>query len=576
MKNRSKNKSNSNKRKILIILFSIIIMIIGFAYKYHSLNESITYDQVIKNINNGEIKEIHASNNDSNRITVFFKNGKQTTSTISSLEDLSKIVSDNIKEGNEITFKIDNSFPFTTELFTCLICIITTLFLFKKLPLSNDNYSINPISSNVSFDDVAGIDSEKEQLEEIVKFLKSPKNYTSAGAKIPKGILLTGEPGTGKTLLAKAIAGEANVPFFQVTGSSFDEKFVGVGASRIRTLFKKAKKVSPSIIFIDELDSLAASRYNTNQHNEQSLNQLLSEMDGFTSNDNVIVIAATNHFEILDTAITRPGRFDRKVFLPLPDLLSREKILEVHSKNKSFDESISLDEIAKKTVGFSGADLENILNESAIYAVNHGRKYISKEDINEAIARVLIGLEKKNSIISEKDRYLTAVHESGHAIISEILRPDVKNFGISITPRGAAGGYNFFNESDKFYNTRQDLENLIKVSYGGRAAEELILKDISTGARSDLEKASKIAYDLINVYGMNSILVKIKDHKSYNETMENLRLDQIENLCTKCYEETKKLLESNILVLEKLSKLLLEKESLSQEEISAFMQDNLK
>ena len=438
-----------------------------------------------------------------------------------------------------------------------------------------DDYAKEIKKSNVKFSDVAGIDEEKEQLEEIVNFLKYPQRYTANGAKIPKGILLDGEPGTGKTLLAKAIAGEAGVPFFQTTGSSFEEELVGVGASRVRKLFRKAKKESPCIIFIDEIDFLARSRYKGKSDSEQTLNQLLAEMDGFDSDDNVIVIAATNHIEILDPALIRSGRFDRHISVPMPDILAREKILQVHAKNKKFEEDISLKEIAKKTVGFSGADLKNLLNEAVIYSVNHGSNgIITKEAIDESIARILLGLQKRNSAITEEERRLLAVHESGHAIISAIVRPEVKNLGISIIPRGTAGGYNFFGSTDRIYQRKTELFKQMQVSYGGRIAEDVIFDDISSGAETDLEEATEIAYQMTMKFAMNETLItKIHGEDDFNTHLDSVKIDKVEKLCQQAYNSAYAIIQENKKQLLGLADLLIEKEYLSQEEVEKFLKE---
>ena len=438
-----------------------------------------------------------------------------------------------------------------------------------------DDYAKEIKKSNVKFSDVAGIDEEKEQLEEIVNFLKYPQRYTENGAKIPKGILLDGEPGTGKTLLAKAIAGEAGVPFFQTTGSSFEEELVGVGASRVRKLFRKAKKESPCIIFIDEIDFLARSRYKGKSDSEQTLNQLLAEMDGFDSDDNVIVIAATNHIEILDPALIRSGRFDRHISVPMPDILAREKILQVHAKNKKFEEDISLKEIAKKTVGFSGADLKNLLNEAVIYSVNHGSNgIITKEAIDESIARILLGLQKRNAAITEEERRLLAVHESGHAIISAIVRPEVKNLGISIIPRGTAGGYNFFGITDRIYQRKTELFKQMQVSYGGRIAEDVIFDDISSGAEDDLEEATEIAYQMTMKFAMNETLItKIHGEYDFNTHMDSIKIDEVEQLCQQAYDSAYVIIQENKKQLLWLADLLIEKEYLSQEEVEKFLKE---
>lgn len=439
----------------------------------------------------------------------------------------------------------------------------------------DDYYTTKIKKIEVKFSDVAGIDEEKEQLEEIVNFLKYPQRYTENGAKIPKGILLDGEPGTGKTLLAKAIAGEAGVPFFQTTGSSFEEELVGVGASRVRKLFRKAKKESPCIIFIDEIDFLARSRYKGKSDSEQTLNQLLAEMDGFDSDDNVIVIAATNHIEILDPALIRSGRFDRHISVPMPDILAREKILQVHAKNKKFEEDISLKEIAKKTVGFSGADLKNLLNEAVIYSVNHGSNgIITKEAIDESIARILLGLQKRNSAITEEERRLLAVHESGHAIISAIVRPEVKNLGISIIPRGTAGGYNFFGITDRIYQRKTELFKQMQVSYGGRIAEDVIFDDISSGAEDDLEEATEIAYQMTMKFAMNETLItKIHGEDDFNTHLDSVKIDEVEQLCQQAYDSAYAIIQENKKQLLGLADLLIEKEYLSQEEVEKFLKE---
>ena len=428
------------------------------------------------------------------------------------------------------------------------------------------------VKSNVKFEDVAGLDEEKKQLEEIVMFLKSPKKYLQNGAKIPKGVLLYGEPGTGKTLLAKAIAGEAGVPFFEVTGSSFEEKLVGVGASRIRELFKKAKKHAPCIIFIDELDAVARRRYEKGNDSEQSLNQLLAEMDGFKSNDNVIVIAATNYKEVLDKAILRKGRFDRLVHVTLPDVTAREEILCVHAKNKKMSKDVDLKKIAMKTVGLSGADLENILNEAAIDATNQGKTYISAHDIDEAIIRILVGLEKKNVFIRQEDKRITATHEAGHAIVSAILRPNVKNFGISIMQRGETFGYNYFDVIETKHMQYTDLINQICVLYGGRVAENIILGEVSVGAADDLKKASQIAYSMVSKFAMGeSLLVANENEPEYSKGLIGKQIEEAEAICKKLEKETEGIIKENRQVIQELASLLLEKEFLSTKEIDEFL-----
>lgn len=578
-------KKTKKKRIIKIISIIVVLLIIIFAIIYNSGiinpdgNVSLTYDQVITYVKNGDITKIDVSQ-DANEVTVVMKDGTKGEVIIPSLDEFSSFVSKEIENGSEIEFKIEKTNKIlntiVSSLFTLLLYLIVISILLKKMYNIGGNYDVKPVTSNVTFKDVAGIDEEKEQLIEIIEFLKNPKKYTDMGARIPKGILLNGDPGTGKTLLAKAIAGEAGVPFISATGSSFEEKFVGVGASRVRKLFKKAKKLAPCIIFIDELDSVAESRYTGKSYSEQTLNQLLSEMDGFDSRDNIIVIAATNHIEVLDSAITRPGRFDRQIFIPKPDVIAREEILKIHARNKKFAEDVSLSNIAKKTVGFSGADLQNILNEATIYAVNQGKKCIFKSDIDEAIARVLIGLQKKNAAITDKDKRLTSVHEAGHAIVSAIERPEIKNFGISIIPRGRAGGYNFFDEFDSMVSRKSDMLKQIQVLYGGRAAEQIILGDISDGAANDLERASRIAHLMVTKFAMDSsFLVKIESENEYNQQLDIQRMKQAEKICKDQYDKVEEIIESHKDAVNKLSNILYEKEYLTQEEVSEFIKENL-
>lgn len=579
---------NHTKKKRIIKTISIIVvlLIIIGAIIYNSgiinpgNNVSLTYDQVITYVKNGDITKIDVSQ-DANKVTVVMKDGTKGEVMIPSLDEFSSFLLEEIENGSEIEFNIEKNNKILDSIISYLLSLSVYLILIsillKKMYNIGGNYDVKPVTSNVRFEDVAGIDEEKGQLIEIIEFLKYPEKYTDMGAQIPKGILLNGAPGTGKTLLAKAIAGEAGVPFISVNGSSFEEKFVGVGASRVRKLFKKAKEMAPCIIFIDELDSVAESRYTGRSYSEQTLNQLLSEMDGFDERDNIIVIAATNHIKVLDPAIMRPGRFDRQIFVPIPDVIAREEILKIHARNKKFAQDVSLSNIAKKTVGFSGADLKNVLNEAAIYAVNQEKNCISKSDIDEAIARVLIGLQKKNAAVTEDDKRLTSVHEAGHAIVSALIRPNVKNFGISIIPRGRAGGYNFFDEFDSMVSRKADMLKQIQVLYGGRVAEQLILDDISDGAANDLEKASKIAHLMVTKFAMDGkLLVKIESENEYNQQLDIERMKEAENICKDQYDQVKKIIESHKEAVIKLSNILYQKEYLTQEEVSEFIKENLR
>ncbi len=573
------NKNGKGSRIIEIAIMVLwLILIVSFVFQNANKDDRVlTYDEVIVAIKEGEVEKITAREG-SLSIQVVMKDETEKNAIIPSIEELSKIILSEMENGNQIEFEIGAS-SFLASILSSLLSFGLTIVFFvymMKRMTGDSNYSVKPVTSKVRFSDVAGIDEEKAQLEEVVTFLKNPDRYIRMGARIPKGILLNGDPGTGKTLLAKAIAGEAGVPFFQATGSSFEEKFVGVGADRVRKLFAEAKKVAPCIIFIDEIDSVAQNRYSGKSYSEQTLNQLLSEMDGFSTDENVIVIAATNHIDILDPAITRPGRFDRHVFIPKPDVIAREKILRLHAKNKKFSSDVSFKDIAKRTVGFAGADLENLLNEAAIYSVNNRKNYISASDIDEAIARVLVGLKKGEAAISDKEKYLTAVHEAGHAIVSAVIRPDIKNFGISIVPRGNAGGYNVFDESDNTYRRKSDLLLQMRVLYGGRVAEELILKDISSGASNDLERASQIAHMMITRFSMNgSLLTKITSEGNFNQQLDSKSVEEAEKICRENYDETKKVVESHIDQIKKLATVLFEREYLSQQDVEEFIRNNL-
>ena len=442
----------------------------------------------------------------------------------------------------------------------------------------------------VTFKDVAGLEEEKQDLEEIVDFLKDPGKYTKAGARIPKGVILVGPPGTGKTLIAKAVAGEAGVPFFSISGSDFVEMFVGVGASRVRDLFDNAKKNSPCIIFIDEIDAVARRRGaglgGGHDEREQTLNQLLVEMDGFGVNEGIIVIAATNRVDILDPAILRPGRFDRKVAVGLPDVRGREAILKVHAANKHLGDDVNLQQIAQTTAGFSGADLENLLNEAAIDSAKCDRGFIVQKDIQDAFVKVGIGTEKKSKVISEKDRRITAYHEAGHAILFHVL-PDVGPvYSVSIIPTGmGAAGYTMpLPEKDELFNTRGQMLQMITVSLGGRVAEETIFDDITGGASQDIKNATEIARDMVTKYGMSEKLGMVSYDESagevfigrdfertrnYSENVATKIDDEVADIIRGCYAKARDIIGQNREILEKCAALLLEKEKIGRSEFEA-------
>ena len=442
----------------------------------------------------------------------------------------------------------------------------------------------------VTFKDVAGLKEEKEDLEEIVDFLKDPAKYLNVGARIPKGVIRTGPPGTGKTLLAKAVAGEAGVPFFSISGSDFVEMYVGVGASRVRDLFATAKKNAPCIVFIDEIDAVARRRGTGlgggHDEREQTLNQLLVEMDGFGVNTGIIVMAATNRIDILDPAILRPGRFDRKVAVGRPDIQGRREILEVHARNKPLGDDVDLDQIAQTTAGFTGADLENLMNEAAIYAAKDGRSFIRQDDIRKAFVKVGIGAEKKSRVISDKEKKITAYHESGHAILFHVL-PDVGPvYTISIIPTGmGAAGYTMpLPEKDEMFYTKSKMLNEITVSLGGRVAEELIFHDITTGASQDIKQATNMARAMVTRYGMSDRvgLINYDDDsdevfigrdlahsKSYGEEAVTVIDEEVKRIIGECHEKARRIIEENIDVLHASADLLMKKEKITREEFEA-------
>lgn len=448
----------------------------------------------------------------------------------------------------------------------------------------------NMAVSKVKFSDVAGAKEEKQELIEIVDFLKNPKKYTDLGARIPKGVLLVGQPGTGKTMLAKAVAGESNVPFFKISGSDFVEMFVGVGASRVRDLFDQAKQNSPCIVFIDEIDAVGRQRGaglgGGNDEREQTLNQLLVEMDGFDSNEGIIIMAATNRPDVLDPALMRPGRFDRQIVVNMPDIVEREEILKVHAKNKKFAETITFKNLARMTSGFSGADLENLLNEAAILAARDNRPRIVMEDINEAVNKVTMGPQKRSHITSEKDKKITAYHESGHAILHKLLPDTDEVHEVSIIPRGTAGGYTMSRpEKDEAYMTYSKLSNMICTAMGGRIAEDLIFGDITTGASSDIEQATKIARKMVTQFGMSKKLGFVnlgstsevfigrdyQNHLSYSEKTAGTIDEEISKILADNYKKAQKLLTDNIDKLHAMAELLIKCETIYTEEVNDIM-----
>ena len=503
---------------IIVVIFIVLLTTI-----MDNSNTKMTYSELITKIEASEVKEIEIASDDTKAyVTLKGENVKKEVN-IPSIDSFMGYIENTLKTG-EISLKEQNQSIFITILglltpFGLLIIFLIFWFLVMNGSQGAGNKTMSFGKSKarlmgsedrnkVTFEDVAGVDEEKEELEEIVEFLKNPRKFTDMGARIPKGVLLVGQPGTGKTLLAKAVAGEAGVPFFIISGSDFVEMFVGVGASRVRDLFEEAKKKAPCIIFIDEIDAVGRQRGaglgGGHDEREQTLNQLLVEMDGFGTNEGVIVLAATNRPDVLDKALLRPGRFDRQIVVSAPDVKAREQILEVHAKKKRLAEDVDLKTIAKNTSGFAGADLENVLNEAALLAARRNLNEIGMKEIEDAMVKVTMGPEKKTRVRSEKENRLVAYHEAGHAVVSHYLETQDPVHQISIVPRGMAGGYTMYRPTeDKSFMSKTEMEENIVSLLGGRVAEKLILDDISTGASNDIERATKIARSMVTKYGMS-------------------------------------------------------------------------
>lgn len=597
------NEKPKNDKKLLIALIVIsLIIVIGTAISIILLrnnkdevdDKKLAYTDLIKKIDAGEVEKIEMTVG-STSLKVQLKGTTekdQKTSIVPNTQAFIELIQEKTLEGNEIEL-IQNPENVFSKIFEAIFSLIPTIMivvlfvLIFKMQGLGDKGKIyggeENINTGVTFKDVAGLEEEKAELIEVVDFLKEPEKFQKMGAKIPKGILLYGKPGTGKTLIAKAIAGEAGVPFITMSGSEFIEMFAGLGASRVRKLFEKAKKISPCIVFIDEIDAIGSRRTSSSggeSENNQTLNQLLVEMDGFESNETVIVLAATNRPEMLDKALLRPGRFDRQITIAAPDLNGREEILKAHSKDKKFSKDIDLREIAGDTAGFTGAELANILNEAAIIATIKKHKEICKSDLEDAVKKVTVGLEKHNRVISDKDKKLTAYHEAGHAIVSKYLptQQDVKE--VSIIPRGVAGGYTMYKTNeDKYYISKTEMLEKLIALLGGRAAEKIALNDISTGASNDIEVATQIAQDMVTVYGMSDtigpIALKPKDPyepNMFGENMEAAIGAEVKKMIDTAYKQAQELILANMDKLHAVAQRLLEKEIISAEEFDTFFE----
>ena len=609
------NKRGSRFSGVGIYLFIVVIaaMFIMYVSRMNSGASDYTYSEFVNDVNKGKVESVVIRQNSevpTGELSVKVsgvQNVKNVyVSDVNQVEEilLDKNISYTLKDVTRQSVFLTSILPFGLS----LVVLIFFMMMFTRqagggggnAKMMNFGKSrarmVSGEDNKVTFKDVAGLNEEKEELEEIVDFLKDPVRYTSLGARIPKGVILTGAPGTGKTLLAKAVAGEANVPFFSISGSDFVEMFVGVGASRVRDMFEEAKKNAPCIIFIDEIDAVARRRGTGmgggHDEREQTLNQMLVEMDGFGVNEGIIVMAATNRIDILDPAILRPGRFDRKIVVGRPDVQGRLEILQVHAAKKPLGDDVDLEKLARTSAGFTGADLENVLNEAAIGAARKKSKYITNADVEEAFIKIGIGVEKKSKIISDKEKKITAYHESGHAILFYLL-PDVGPVHtISIIPTGmGAAGYTMpLPERDEMFNTKGKMLQNIIVSLGGRVAEELVFDDITTGASQDIKQATQTARDMVTKYGFSEKLGLINydtdsdevfigrdlaHTRPYGEDVAALIDKEVKDIVDECYVKAKKLISEHMDVLEKSSELLLEKEKISREEFEGLFTDNV-
>ena len=586
-----------------------IIFVVLLSSVMDNTNTKMTYSELISKMELGEVEEIELASDGASAYVTLDGDTIPKEVNIPNTESFMNYATELLKDG-EIKLNEKSQSIFITILsllspFGIIIIFFVFWFLLMGNASSQNGGGNRTMSfgkskarmtapddkNKVTFKDVAGIEEEKEELEEIVEFLKNPKKFTDMGARIPKGVLLVGQPGTGKTLLAKAVAGEAGVPFFIMSGSDFVEMFVGVGASRVRDLFEQAKKNAPCIIFIDEIDAVGRQRGaglgGGHDEREQTLNQLLVEMDGFAANEGVIVLAATNRPDVLDKALLRAGRFDRQIVVSTPDVKAREQILEVHARKKKLANDVDLGTVAKNTSGFAGADLENVLNEAALLAARKDKKEIEMVDIEEAMVKVTMGPEKKSRVISEKERKLVAYHEAGHAVVSKFLETQDDVHQISIVPRGMAGGYTMYRPSeDRSFMSKSEMEENIVSLLGGRVAESIILGDISTGASNDIERASKIARAMVTKYGMSEVLGTITfgsgqeevflgrdftTQRNYSEETSAKIDEEVKKIVDKGYSTAKSLLEEHIEKLHQVAGVLLEKEKIDGEEFLSIM-----
>ena len=603
--NSRKEREKNEKRKklllgtLIIILIAILATIVIYSFVKQDKDEGklkeneIGYTDLIKQIDDGNIEKVKMTVGSTSVKVTLKGEDKPKNCIVPNTQAFIELIQEKVQEGNDINLIQEKANVFLSifnNLFSFLPTILMAILFILVLQMEGLGdkgkvYDAEEQDVKTTFDDVAGLDEEKQEMIEIVKFLKNPEKFYKMGAKIPRGVLLCGEPGTGKTLIAKAIAGEADVPFISMSGSEFTEMFAGLGASRVRKLFEKAKKMSPAIIFIDEIDAIGSKRSDggtaADTDNNQTLNQLLVEMDGFDSEHTVILLAATNRPEMLDRALLRPGRFDRRINIALPDMNGREAILKIHAKDKKLADDVNLKTIAGDTAGFTGAELENILNEAAILATINKEESITSKDINDAFKKVTVGVEKHSRIMSDKDKKLTAYHEAGHAVVSRFLesQKDIKE--VSIIPRGIAGGYTMYKTNeDKYYVSKTEMLEKLIALLGGRASEKIFLNDISTGASNDLEVATDIAKNMVTIYGMSEKVgpISINLEKDpyqmqlFGEGMENSIGQEVKSLIDNAYSKAQALLIQHEDKVHQLAGLLIEKEVVSEEEFNSLFE----
>ena len=603
--NSRKEREKKEKRKklllgaLIVILTAILATIVIYSFVKQDNDEGklkeneIGYTDLIKQIDDGNIEKVKMTVGSTSVKVTLKGEDKPKNCIVPNTQAFIELIQEKVQEGNDINLIQEKANVFLSifnNLFSFLPTILMAILFILVLQMEGLGdkgkvYDAEEQDVKTTFDDVAGLDEEKQEMIEIVNFLKNPEEFYKMGAKIPRGVLLCGEPGTGKTLIAKAIAGEADVPFISMSGSEFTEMFAGLGASRVRKLFEKAKKMSPAIIFIDEIDAIGSKRSDggtaADTDNNQTLNQLLVEMDGFDSEHTVILLAATNRPEMLDRALLRPGRFDRRINIALPDMNGREAILKIHAKDKKLADDVNLKTIAGDTAGFTGAELENILNEAAILATINKEEAITSKDINDALKKVTVGVEKHSRIMSDKDKKLTAYHEAGHAVVSRFLesQKDIKE--VSIIPRGVAGGYTMYKTNeDKYYVSKTEMLEKLIALLGGRASEKIFLNDISTGASNDLEVATDIAKNMVTIYGMSEKVgpISINLEKDpyqmqlFGEGMENSIGQEVKSLIDNAYSKAQALLIQHEDKVHQLAGLLIEKEVVSEEEFNSLFE----